>query len=74
MQIEVGPARRPGHSHEIYNQPLTKGDLTINSDGGITLTVETTGIKAPNSRYRYRLHLSPSDTERLKDCHVTSAT
>jgi hypothetical protein len=65
MQIEVGPARRPGNVHAIYDEPLKEPDLETNSDGSVTMTIDALGIRCDKSRYRYRIRLSRSDANRL---------
>jgi hypothetical protein len=52
MQIEVGPARRPGMTDTIYDGPLKTDDLRVNPDGGIALTVDANGIRDGRSQYR----------------------
>jgi hypothetical protein len=65
MEIEVGPARRPGHATEIYSQPLLDADLKVEADGGLTLTLDACGVNCRKSRYRYRIHLTASDKQKL---------
>lgn len=65
MQIEVGPARRPGNVSEIYDSPLRAEDFHVGPDGGITLTVDAFGINCQKSLYRYRLRLSAADAKRF---------
>lgn len=65
MYIEVGPARRPGSASTIYDQPLKNGDFQIDSNVGITLTIEASGMRDDKSRYRYKIHLAPDDVREL---------
>jgi hypothetical protein len=67
MKITVGPARRPGISIEIYDEPVAVPDLERHSDGSVTLTIETLGIRCHKSRYRYQLRLSRSEMVKLAE-------
>jgi hypothetical protein len=70
MDIEVGPARRPGHSTEIYSGPLAEADMKVEADGGLTLTLDACGINCKKSLYRYRFHLTASDIRKLSEAGV----
>lgn len=61
MQIEVGPARRPGSATIIYDGLLHSDDVQVDPAGGFTLTIDATGIKDSKSLYRYRLRFQPSE-------------
>ena len=65
MQIEVGPARRPGITNTIYDRPLNKDDLQVDPNGGIALTIDASGIKDGRSRYRYRISFTAIEANRL---------
>ncbi|WP_311030931.1 hypothetical protein [Mesorhizobium koreense] len=65
MQIEVGPARRPGMTDTIYEGPLKTDDLQVNPDGGIALTVDANGIRDGRSQYRYRISFTAAEAGRL---------
>ncbi|MGN6764941.1 MAG: hypothetical protein ACTHJQ_16715 [Rhizobiaceae bacterium] len=67
MQIEVGPARRPGISSVIYDQPLKKGDFQIDRGGDVTLTIDASGMKDERSRYRYRISFTADEAIKLAE-------
>jgi hypothetical protein len=64
MHIEVGPARRPGNASAIYDEPLKDDDLQLHPDGGLTLTIDASGMKDQRSRYRYRFRFTPDELDR----------
>lgn len=65
MQIEVGPARRPGNASAIYDKPLSLEDFDVGPDGGIVLTLDALGINCQKSLYRYRFRLSAAEARKL---------
>jgi hypothetical protein len=65
MQIEVGPARRPGIEDTIYDRPLKKDDLQVDQNGRITLTIDVRGIRDGRSRYRYLIRFTAEEAGRL---------
>jgi hypothetical protein len=65
MQIEVGPARRPGTPSSIYDQPLTNKDFRVDEKGNILLTVDAYGMNCSRSLYRYKLRLSRDEAREL---------
>ena len=65
MDIEVGPARRPGVSSEIYRQPLKGADLDTDRDGSLTLTIDASGINCMKSLYRYKITFSADEIQML---------
>jgi hypothetical protein len=67
MHIEVGPARRLGSATTIYDEPLKHDDLQADPTGGLTLTIDASGMNDPRSRYRYRIYLTPAEAGRLAD-------
>lgn len=67
MQIQVGPARRPGITSTIFDQPLAAGDLNVDLRGNITLTVDASGMKDERSRYHYRISFTADDVKRLAE-------
>jgi hypothetical protein len=62
-----GPARRLGQTTQIYDHPLTDDALTLNRDGGITVTLDANCQK---SLYRYRIHLTASEKAKLASALV----
>jgi hypothetical protein len=70
MDIEVGPARRPGHTTEIYSGPLAEADMKLEADGDLTLTLNACGINCKKSLYRYRIRLTASDIRKLSEAGV----
>ncbi len=64
MQVEVGPARRPGRADTIHDRPLKKGDLQVEPDGGIALTIDASG-RDGRSQYRYRISFTAAEAGRL---------
>ena len=73
MQVEVGPARRPGRADTIYDRPLKKDDLQVEPDGGIALTIDASGIRDGRSQYRYRISFTADEAGRLARA-ITSNT
>jgi hypothetical protein len=65
MQIEVGPARRPGTPSSIYDQPLTNKNFRVDEKGNILLTVDAYGMNCSKSLYRYKLRLSRDEAREL---------
>jgi hypothetical protein len=65
MQIEVGPARRPGIADTIYDRPLNKDDLQVDPNGGIAVTIDASGLRDGKSRYRYRISFTADEAGRL---------
>jgi hypothetical protein len=65
MQIEVGPARRPGTPSSIYNEPLTSENFWIDGKGNVLLTVDACGMNCSKSLYRYKLRLSRDEAREL---------
>jgi hypothetical protein len=65
MQVEVGPARRPGRADTIYDRPLKKDDLQVEPDGGIALTIDASGIRDGRSQYRYRISFTAAEAGKL---------
>jgi hypothetical protein len=64
MQIEVGPARRPGISSVIYDQPPKKGDFQIDRGGDV---IDASGMKDERSRYRYRISATADEAIKLAE-------
>jgi hypothetical protein len=65
MQIEVGPARRPGIPSSIYDQPLTNENFRVDEKGNVLLTVDARGMNCSKSHYRYKLRLSRDEAREL---------
>jgi hypothetical protein len=65
MQIEVGPARRPGTPSSIYNEPLTNENFRVDEKGNVLLTVDAFGMNCTKSLYRYKLRLSHDEAQEL---------
>lgn len=65
MQIEVGPARRPGTPSSIYNEPLTNENFRVDEKGNLLLTVDACGMNCSKSHYRYKLRLSRDEAREL---------
>lgn len=65
MQIEVGPARRPGTPSSIYNEPLTNENFRVDEKGNVLLTVDACGMNCSKSHYRYKLRLSRDEAREL---------
>lgn len=65
MQIEVGPARRPGAQSSIYDEPLTPENFRLDEKGNVLLTVDANGINCNRSLYRYKLCLSHDEAREL---------
>jgi hypothetical protein len=65
MQIEVGPARRPGTPSSIYNEPLTNENFRVDEKGNVLLTVDACGMNCSKSHYRYKLRLSRDEAQEL---------
>lgn len=65
MQIEVGPARRPGTPSSIYNEPLTNENFRLDEKGNLLLTVDASGMNCSKSHYRYKLRLSRDEAQEL---------
>jgi hypothetical protein len=65
MQIEVGPARRPGTPSSIYNEPLTSENFRADGKGNVFLTIDACGMNCSKSLYRYKLRLSREEAREL---------
>lgn len=65
MQIEVGPARRPGLANTIYDRPLKEDDLQVDPSGGIALTIDAGGIRDVKSHHRYRISFTAVEAGRI---------
>ena len=70
MRIDVGPARRPGNSFGIYDKPLEETDLEVGHDGDVILTINASGVNCRKSLYRYKIHLSRHEVDRMERASI----